>query len=189
MNRDLLPAWLRAERLDLADYLEHLTEDEWRRRSLCTGWTVHDVLAHITSPDTLRDTFVGLIRARGNWDRMTATLATTRAARFTPAELIAQLRESADSTRHAPGASPLDPLVDIIVHGQDIARPLNRPRHTPTDRVTAALDHVLPSRFYGARKRLQGTRLAATDTTWTYGEGPKEIQAPAIDLLLLATGR
>ncbi|MGW5438705.1 maleylpyruvate isomerase family mycothiol-dependent enzyme [Nocardia asteroides] len=189
MDRDRIQAWLRAERLDLADFLDTLGPDDWARPSACAGWTVHDVLAHVTSTDTVRDTVVGLIRARGDWNRMTARLATDYAARHTPADLITQLRAAADSTRRAPGAAPIDPLVDLIVHGQDIARPLGRVRTAPTDTVLACLDHVLASRFYGARTRLRHIRLTATDTTWTQGPGPTEIEAPALDLLLVATGR
>lgn len=182
-------SWIRAERLDLADFFDELTEAEWTQPSLCPGWTVHDVLAHVSTTDTLRDTVVAIFRAKGNWNRMNAEMATMRAARYTPAELIAQLREFADSTRRAPGAGVLDPLVDIIVHGQDVARPLGRTRETPVERVVPALDYAIASRFYGARKRLRGNRLSATDTEWTYGEGPEEIKGPAIDLLLMATGR
>ncbi len=110
-------------------------------------------------------------------------------ARYSPAELIARLRASAGSSRRSPGAAPADPLVDIIVHQQDVARPLGRAMHTPPERVVAALDHVLASRFYGARKRLRGLRLTATDADWSSGDGPEQVRAPAIDLLFLATGR
>ncbi|MFC9967314.1 maleylpyruvate isomerase family mycothiol-dependent enzyme [Nocardia ignorata] len=181
--------WVRAERLALADFLETLTPGDWATPSLCPGWTIHDVLAHVSTTDTLRETLVAVLRAKGNWNRMNAELATTRAARHAPAELLTELRAFADSTRRAPGAGVLDPLVDIIVHGQDIARPLARPYETPVDRVVPALDYAIASRFYGAKKRFRATRLTATDTDWTYGEGPEDIEAPAIDLLLLATGR
>ncbi|WP_067841034.1 maleylpyruvate isomerase family mycothiol-dependent enzyme [Nocardia lijiangensis] len=189
MDRDLILTWVRAERLALADFLDNLTETEWAQDSLCSSWTVHDVLAHITVRDTVWTALVGMIRARGNWDRMTAELAREHAARFTPTQLIAQLREAAGSAHRAPGAGPVDPLVDIIVHGQDIARPLGRSWQTPAERVVVALDHVLTSRFYGARKGFRGARLTATDTEWTYGDGLEEINGSAIDLLLLATGR
>lgn len=130
---------------------------------------------------TLRNTLTGLLRARGNWNRMTAELARQRAARFTPTELIAQLRESAGATRRAPGAGPLDPLVDNIVRGQNIARPLGWSWQSPTGRVVVALDHVLGTSFYGARKRLQGTRLTATDADWTHGHD--EVRGSITDLL------
>lgn len=59
----------------------------------------------------------------------------------------------------------------------------------PAEQTVAALEHVLASQFYGARKRLAGTRLVATDRQWSAGEGPDEIRGPTGDLLLLATGR
>ncbi|WP_280486141.1 maleylpyruvate isomerase family mycothiol-dependent enzyme, partial [Nocardia cyriacigeorgica] len=189
MDPDLISAWLREERLAFADFFDQLTPGEWQRESLCAGWTVHDVLAHITTVDTLGSTVVGLIRARGNWDRMNAEAARRVSARHRPDELIERLRASAGSTRRSPGAAPADPLVDIVVHEQDVARPLGRTLHTAPERVALALDHVLASRFYGARKRVRGLRLTATDADWTYGDGPEQVRAPAIDLLFLATGR
>jgi uncharacterized protein (TIGR03083 family) len=36
------------ERLRLAEVLDQLTEKEWRHQSLCEGWTVCDVVAHLT---------------------------------------------------------------------------------------------------------------------------------------------
>ncbi|MFF0776187.1 hypothetical protein ACFYUK_45370 [Nonomuraea wenchangensis] len=89
----------------------------------------------------------------------------------------------------APGASPLDPLVDALVHGQDMARPLGRTRDMPAVAAVAALDHVVAGKFYGGRELLGTTRLVATDAGWSAGEGPREVRGPAADLLLLATGR
>ncbi|MCP9624037.1 maleylpyruvate isomerase family mycothiol-dependent enzyme [Nocardia otitidiscaviarum] len=191
MNTELIQRWVRDERLSLADFLAGLSADDWNRDSLCDGWTVHDVLAHValSNRDTWRRVLTDIIRARGDWNRMTADQARRYAAHVTPAELIAQLRDGADLHRPAPGASQLDPLVDIIIHGQDIARPLGRPRPVPTAPGIAALDHVLRSRFYGARKRLRDTRLIATDADWTHGTGSTEIRASTADLLLAATGR
>lgn len=191
MDRDEILAWVKAERLSLADFLDDLDDHEWQAASLCPGWTVHDVAAHLTlsTRATLLGTIKGMIRARGDWNRMEADLARERAVRFGPGELIAQLRETAGSARRAPLSSPLDPLVDVLVHGQDVARPLGRKRETPAEQTVAALEHVLASRFYGARKRLLGTRLVATDQEWSAGEGPDEVRGPAGELLLLATGR
>ncbi|MFB4314770.1 maleylpyruvate isomerase family mycothiol-dependent enzyme [Actinomadura sp. 21ATH] len=184
-------AWLETERLDLAGFLDGLSGAEWAADSLCPGWTVRDVAAHLTLSTrvTFPATVKGMIRARGDWDRMTGDMARERAARFEPADLVAQIRETAGSSHRAPGAGLLDPLVDTLVHGQDIARPLGRVRRMPTGPAIAGLDHVRTSRFYGARKRLRGLRLAATDADWSAGEGPEEIRGPAADLLLIATGR
>lgn len=191
MDRDEILAWVKAERLSLADFLDCLDDHEWQAASLCPGWTVHDVAAHLTlsTRATLLGTIKGMIRARGDWERMEADKARERAARFGPGELVAQLRETAGSARRAPLAGPLDPLVDALVHGQDVARPLGRERKMPAEQTVAALEHVLASPFYGARKRLLGTRLVATDQEWSAGAGPDDVRGPAGDLLLLATGR
>ncbi|MGW0247557.1 maleylpyruvate isomerase family mycothiol-dependent enzyme [Nocardia goodfellowii] len=191
MDRVQIQEQVRDERLALADFLEGLSEQEWRRPSLCAGWTVHEVLAHLTlsNRDTVRSVLLDVIRARGNWDRANADAARRQAARYTPTELIALLRAGADCHRRSPGAGALDPLVDIIVHGQDIARPLGRDYRPPAERVVAPLDYALGSMFYGAKKRLRGKRLIATDARWSHGDGPEEVRGPVVDLLLLATGR
>ncbi|WP_327677285.1 maleylpyruvate isomerase family mycothiol-dependent enzyme [Streptomyces sp. NBC_00467] len=174
MDRDEILSWVKAERLSLADFFESLHDEEWEAASLCAGWTVHDVAAHLTlsTRTTLAGSITGIIRARGNWDRMEADKARERAAWFGPAELIVQLRETAGSARRAPGAAPLDPLVDALVHGQDVARPLGRRRDMPVERTVVDLGHVHGSIFYGARKRLRGTKLVATDADWSAGGGP-----------------
>ncbi|UVS77555.1 maleylpyruvate isomerase family mycothiol-dependent enzyme [Actinokineospora sp. UTMC 2448] len=186
----MIPDWTRAERLSLADFLDALTDAEWRAPSLCPGWTVHDVAAHMTLSTRTgwRECIVGAIRARGDFNRMVARAATERAARFDRVELVAQLRETAGSPRRAPGSGLLDPLVDALVHGQDVARALGRVREMPEEQTVAALEHVLASRFYGARKRFRTIRLVATDADWTSGTGEAR-HAPLGDLLLAATGR
>ncbi|MFC4854523.1 maleylpyruvate isomerase family mycothiol-dependent enzyme [Actinophytocola glycyrrhizae] len=183
--------WTRDERLSLADLFDNLADHEWRVPSLCDGWTVLHVAAHMTTSTrtTGMTMFKGMLRARGDWNRMVDNSARDVVARFTRAELIARLRETAGSARRAPGAAPLDPLVDALVHGQDVARPLGRERPMPTEQTIAALDHVRASRFYGARKRFAGIRLTATDCDWSAGEGPRELLGPVGDLLLVATGR
>lgn len=37
------------ERRDLADLLDSLTPEQWATPSLCAGWSVRDVVAHILS--------------------------------------------------------------------------------------------------------------------------------------------
>ncbi|MEO3926401.1 maleylpyruvate isomerase family mycothiol-dependent enzyme [Micromonosporaceae bacterium B7E4] len=191
MDPEKIFEWTVAERLSLADFLDGLDEHEWRVTSLCPDWTVHDVVAHLTlsTRTTVRDLLVGVIRSGGSFNRMEARMARERAARFGSAELVAQFRESADSRRRSPGSGPLDPLVDALVHGQDIARPLDRARTMPLEPALAGLEYARRSSFYGARKRFRGTRLVATDLDWSAGDGPDEVRGPVADLLMLATGR
>lgn len=183
-------AWVKAARLDFADLLDSLDEADWSAESLCAGWTVRDVAAHMTlsTRTTFGMIFIGAIRARGNFDRLEFRLAKDRAAVYPPAELIAQMRETAGSAHRTLGSAPLDPLVDALTHAQDIARPLGRAHAMPAEPAIAAIGQVVTRKFYGAHKRLAGTRLVATDADWTHGEGA-ELRGPLGDLLLVATGR
>lgn len=45
----------RRERLDLCDHLDTLGPEQWQVPSLCDGWTVKDVVAHLTT--STRTTF------------------------------------------------------------------------------------------------------------------------------------
>ncbi|GAA3220832.1 maleylpyruvate isomerase family mycothiol-dependent enzyme [Pseudonocardia petroleophila] len=166
LSRSAVDAAVAAERLRLADHVAGLTDEQWRTPSLCSAWTVRDVVAHLTT--TTRITVPGLlvaaVRARGDFDRMEIALAAARAAAHTTAELVGQLRESADSTRRFPGSAPLDPLMDLVIHAQDVARPLGTAYVSPPEVVAAALAHVAVNRFMGAPRRLAGVRLVSADT-------------------------
>lgn len=181
---------VRKSRLRLADYLDDLEPDDWTRPSLCEGWTVSDVVAHLSlsTTETWRDFIVGMIRNLGNFDRWNATSARDQARRHIPHKLVTILRDQADSRDHSPGSSTLDQLVDLLVHGQDISRAIDSPFEMPLIPAVEAFEHALGSRWYGAKKRFSGIRLSATDTHWESGTG-HEIRGPVSSLLLLATGR
>lgn len=38
-----------AERAEMADFLESLSAEQWEAPSLCAGWRVRDVAAHVVS--------------------------------------------------------------------------------------------------------------------------------------------
>jgi uncharacterized protein (TIGR03083 family) len=179
-----------AERRRLADSVADLTDEQWATPSLCTAWTVRDVIAHLTVTTrlTVPRLLRAAVRARGSFDRMEVDLAAQRAAAYTTAELVAQLRESADSTRRFPGSTPMDPLMDLVVHAQDVARPLDRRHVSPPDVVAACLAYVATNRFMGGPQRLAEVRLVSADTGWTSGDGA-ELRGPDVDLLLVAAGR
>ncbi|WP_300012822.1 maleylpyruvate isomerase family mycothiol-dependent enzyme [Pseudonocardia sp.] len=179
-----------AERRHIADHVADLSDEQWSTPSLCAAWTVRDVLAHLTTTTRLSVPLLlrAAVRARGSFDRMEIDLAAARAAAFTSTELVAQLRESAGSTRRFPGSTPMDPLMDLVIHGQDIARPLGLAYASPPAVVSACLAYVATTTFMGGRRRLAGVRLVSADTGWTLGEGP-ELRGPDVDLLLVASGR
>ncbi|BCK54723.1 maleylpyruvate isomerase family mycothiol-dependent enzyme [Nocardia wallacei] len=179
-----------AERTTLADLLETLPEEQWECDSLCADWRVRDVVAHVVlsagaGPGVL---LVSLIRARGNLHRMIRDTAIRHADRTPTAALLGQLRDSIGQRRTAPGTTPADRLMDLLVHGQDIAVPLGITRTMPIAATHVALDRVWDTGMSHCRKTFGGFRLAATDTEWAVGSGPR-IEGPAAALLLLLTGR
>jgi uncharacterized protein (TIGR03083 family) len=185
-----IPAAVAAERLGLAALLDDLAPQEWDAPSLCAGWTVRHVVAHLATATrwTVRRALGGLLRHRGDLHGLFDAETRAVAAACTPAELVARLRETAHSLRRFPGASTTDQLVDVLVHAQDIARPLGRTRTAPVERVLPALEHTRDNPFFGSRTRLAGVRLVAADADWSAGAGP-ELRGPVGDLLLVATGR
>jgi uncharacterized protein (TIGR03083 family) len=193
MDEDAVWAVIDDQRLDLADLLDDLTDAERETPSLCTGWRVQDVAAHLAlSHVGPARAAAELLRARGSFPRMIHDSA-VRHAVVPPAQVAAEIRAMAGSRRTAPGISHLEPLLDVLVHGQDIAVPLGRARPMPVEAAATAATRVwtMPwpmSAIFSARRRLRGLRLVATDVHWTAGEGPA-VEAPIAALLLLLTGR
>ena len=107
----------------------------------------------------------------------------TGQTRVTTTELVEQLRESADSSRRPVGSGPMDPLLDLLVHGQDIARPPARPYEMRTDLALPAPAYVAPNRFLGGTTSMAGLELIATVAEWSTGEGPA-VRGTAENLLL-----
>jgi uncharacterized protein (TIGR03083 family) len=178
-----------AQRLRVANLLEQLTADEWRQPSLCAGWTVRDVAAHLTLQQlTLGQGLCGLLRHPGGINHVTRDMARSRADMPTD-EMIAAIRRMVGSRKRNVGVTFNETLTDIVVHGLDISVPLDRP--LATDPVVVA---AVASRWWRkgwpwhARKRLAGLRITASDVDWTVGDG-LPVNGPIEAVLLLITGR
>ena len=188
---DLDDVWrsIDSERLSLADLLDDLSPAEWETPSLCTGWLVRDVAAHLTQAHMgYRDALVAAVRARGSFDRMIRDGA-LRIGPLPPEECSRRIRAMVGSRRRAPMVSPVEPLIDVLVHGQDIAVPLGRERPVPPVPAAAAAQRAWDMSFpFRARRRLAGLRLRATDGDLALGEGAP-VEGTTGDLLLLVTGR
>jgi uncharacterized protein (TIGR03083 family) len=190
MDRDEIWKAIETGRLAVADLLADLSPDEWERPSLCAGWRVRDVAAHLAlAPQTgLGTALVELVRARGSFDRMIRETARRKAA-LPVGRLVDEIRMIAGSHRLAPGTTQLEPLLDVLVHTQDIAAPLGRHHPVPPDAGRAAADRVWSMGWpFHARRRLAGLRLVATDAAWEVGDGPC-VEGPMDAMLLLVTGR
>lgn len=177
---------LRDERAAFVDYLPTLSPEGWDRPSLCPGWRVRDVVAHIVAgaKSTPRSFVVGMISAGFRFERMTERQL-RREVRARPAELIDRL-ESLVSVKTLP---PLAMLGEIVVHGEDVRQALGSTGRHPTEHLVAISDYYKkagpPIR---AKKRIGGLRLEATDVEWSTGDGPL-VTGPMLPLLLAMTGR
>lgn len=190
MDRDEVWRTVDSERAALASLLVTLDDGAWATPSLCAGWTVRDVAAHvISSPQaTPADVVRSLVRARGDFDRAIAAEARRWSHRPT-AQIVEDYRRFAGSRRHPVGTTYVDPLLDVLVHTQDIAVPLGREHPMPPEAAAVAATLVWRRSFpFHARRRLAGHRLVATDTDWSAGEG-QPVEGPVQALLLLLTGR
>lgn len=195
MNSDEIWQAMDAQRLRVAALLDELNDDEWRRPSLCHGWTVRDVAAHLTLQQLglgqVPSVVGAVVRARGNLDRAVHDMACRRAVAMSTAQLIAEIRGMVGSRRYNLGGTPLEPLIDIIVHGQDIAVPLGRSVHTPPAAAAIAATRMWTMKWpppIPATRKLRGFRFVATDVDWAVGEGP-EVSGPIEAILLVLTGR
>lgn len=180
-----------AERLSLADLLDGLSPAEWETTSLCEGWRVRDVAAHVALPPQvpgLPRMLAEAVRARGNYHRLNHDLAVRHAARPVQ-EIVAELREHAQSRRLPVVTNYRNILLDVLVHGQDIAIPLGRRRSMPLEAARVSADRVWTMGWpFWAKRRLRGLRVSATDVDWTAGRGA-QVDGPIAAVLLLLTGR
>lgn len=187
------------QRARTADLLEQLRQEQWDHPSLCQGWTVRHVAAHLTlQQQRIRDVaaFVAHNPRMLRSVTLNATIhdsAVLQAQRLPTAEITSRIRAMIGSRRHNAFVTPLETLTDVLVHSQDVAIPLSLDLPMrPTAGALAAtrrwdtrdgwLDRVF------RRLPVEGYRLTATDTDWTRGQGP-EVAGPIDALLLLLTGR
>lgn len=188
MAADIWPV-VHAERRALADDLAGITGSAWSTPSLCDGWTVHQVLGHLTAQARLTPVgFVtGLASAGFSFGRFTDR-AVTSATGDGPQATLQAYRGAATATSSPPGPR-VTWLGETLVHAEDIRRPLGIAHAYPLDAVTtAAAFYAGSNALIGGKRRVSGLTLRATDTDWSHGEGP-EVTGPAMSLLLATTGR
>ena len=176
------------ERAALADVLESLPDDAWRVPSLCDAWTVRDVAAHLCfSHARIRDLVGPAVRSGLRYHAMIRTSAID--SPLTHAQIVATLGGFVGSRRKAPGVSDREPLLDVLVHTQDICVPLDLDHPMPPDAAVAALERTIWwSRRMPLGPRLRDLHLVATDVAWEWGSG-RRVEGEVRWLLLAAAGR
>ena len=190
MTDPALIAAITRERLSLAEMFSGLDAKQLATPSLCEGWTVQDVAAHLTlgfnvsGPKFAWQALIEPLSFSKAMDRL------TREHGRRPIEgIVAQLRDQAGNRRHPPGM-PIAPLVDLLVHGEDVRRPLGLKAAIPFNHTAAAMSFVTGGRAVGftPASRLRGLQFVATDGDRSWGRR-QVVHGPVMSLLLSALGR
>ena len=179
------------ERRAVADLLDTLDEAQLATASLCAGWDVRTVGAHLAGAvrPSVPALASALLRSGGNLHRANQ-LSAREAARRPVAEIARTLRDNAGSRFSPPVVGARGPLTDVLVHAGDIRVPLGMPHEPALGHVRMSLDFLTGGRPVGfvPRGTLRGLRLVATDLAWSSGDGAT-VSGRGIDLAMAVCGR
>jgi uncharacterized protein (TIGR03083 family) len=180
---------IHAERTALFSDLGALSDEQWATPSLCSEWTVRDVLAHMTATAKLGGPRF-FVKFAGSGFSLTKLQAKDIAVERgqSPADTLARFKEQLDSNGRPPG--PVDTMLgEVIVHCEDIRRPLGIAHAYPTDAAVEVANFFKGSNLIiGSKRRISGVALQATDADWQTGSGPA-VSGPVVALVLAMTGR
>lgn len=182
-----IAALIDAERAKLVGVLDGLDEQAWQTPSLCAGWSVRHVVSHLLMPYELSvPSFLArMLRSKFSFDRVADAWA--KHDRRTNAELLEALRRTADQKFNVPGSAPEAPLSHLVLHAQDICRPLDVPADVDAGSARLVLEQLTGRRPMVPELR-DGVTLVATDLGWKTGAGP-QVTGPAAALLTILAGR
>ena len=177
----------RTERRELAGLLQTLSPQQWEAASLCSGWSVKHVVAHMISYEELGT--VGLLKRFAKGRVLHANqIGVDEYSALTPQQLVAFLGDHLQPRGLTAGFGGMIALVDATIHHQDIRRPLALPRRIPPDRLRRVLGFMPRNPRLGVPWRIRGLRLRAADVDWAHGRGP-EVVGTGEALLRAMAGR
>lgn len=185
-----LRATIRAEREALAAELDAIDEAAWATPSLCPGWTVRDVLAHMTALARMTPLkfFQKLVASGFSPSRLQAR-DIVRERGSSVEETLARFRSVTTSRVRLPAVPSTTALGETLIHGEDIRRPLGIRHEYPLDAILTVADAYKNSNLVaGTRRRISGLSLQATDARWSTGSG-LVVRGPILSLLLVMAGR
>jgi uncharacterized protein (TIGR03083 family) len=178
-----------SERSAMADTWESLSPEQWSTPSWCDGWTVRTVANHVlAAAEQTPGNFFKEFASAGFKFNVFADRGAAQLSGLTTDELVARLRARTTTTNHPPG--PVTAMLgEIVVHGDDIRRPLGLSHASPEPALAAVADAWKKTNILvGGKRRIEGLRLRATDASWTWGDGP-EVAGPLQSLVMTMVGR
>jgi uncharacterized protein (TIGR03083 family) len=178
------------ERAELAGVLGELSAEQWDAPSLCDGWAVRNVVAHLTMPFRYTPEQFGaaMAQAGGDFQRVSDEIA-ERDGQLPPAVLTAAVADNVGHPWLPPGGEYEHALVHDVIHSLDVTRALGLDRKFPDETMRAVLGVVagpLSGQHFGTDR--SGIEVRAADVGWTAGTGAP-LDGPAQDIALLLTGR
>ena len=155
---------IHAERRSVADTIAGLSPEQWMHASLVKGWSVGQLAGHMlrAAEQTPGRFLKQMARSGFRFDKSMDD--TARASDLDKDEIVSRLRQRLTTTNHPPGP-PVAMLGEVVVHGEDLRRPLGLTQPVSDEAINECLD-----------------------MGWSHGDGP-EVRGPGLSLLLATTGR
>jgi uncharacterized protein (TIGR03083 family) len=192
MSREQLFARTSRNRLTIAELLGSLDTVQWDAATLCEGWTVRHVAAHLLQPMLVGFPrfFLTAVRYRGDTPRTVDHFARVL-ARHEPRQLVELLRAHAADRVDPPRVGPIGPFAETCIHLRDIAGPLGLAATARQEDWLEVLNHLTsaePVPGLTDRRRTAGLTLVATDARWRHGSGAR-VTGSVEALTMALTGR
>jgi uncharacterized protein (TIGR03083 family) len=182
-------SWVAPTCRGLADLLESAPAETWDAPTLCAGWQVRHLVAHVTMPARMTPEQFGaeMAAARGDFGVLSDTVA-ARDSALPAAEHLANLRSPVLHGWQPPGGGAAGALSHAVIHSLDVTVALDRPSVAPAPALVSVLDQLTGAdgAYFGLD--LTGLRLEAEDGDWAWGSG-EVVRADAGRLVALLGGR
>lgn len=178
------------EREALAADMGAIDEAAWATPSLCPGWTVRDVLAHMTALARMTPPkfFQKLIASGFSPSRLQARDIEQEKGSSAD-ETLARFHSVSNSNNRLRAVPEKTALGETVLHSEDIRRPLGIQHEYPLHAVVTVVDAYKGSNLVaGTKRRIAGLALQATDIDWSTGTGPV-VSGPMLSLLMAMAGR
>jgi len=177
-----------AERQRLHDQTRALTEEQWRKPALVGSWTVEQTIAHLAAgaEQSFAAWMRSVLSARFDFELHKQRGVMTRIG-ATPDETLTRFRRAIENRRRAAGPV-MASLGEVLIHGEEIRRPLGIAAEVPSRTAAVALRWFARHDFTEySRSRAEGLRLVPEGEP-VIGEGA-EVRGHALALLLALSGR
>lgn len=136
-------AWVGEQLQRLHDALATLPDEAWQQPSLCEGWTLRHVIAHLTMASRYSPEAFGQELAADGFDfgAMSDRLAERDSAR-SPQELLADLLTDELAQHTTPQGGVIGALSHVVIHGLDATVPAGLGSTASDEALAVVLDNL-----------------------------------------------